>query len=100
MYGDVNGNGTAVLRLYQGRFPGRRMLNHKMFQRLYQQLCENGSFITRTDEMCRSRTAQQTHLEKIVLEYVGETSGADTRTLTCSLHVYQPTVWRVLLLNS
>ncbi|GFV19429.1 hypothetical protein TNCV_3663621 [Trichonephila clavipes] len=49
MYGAANGKGRAALRLYQKRFPSRRMLNHKMFQRLHQQLCDSGSFIASTD---------------------------------------------------
>ncbi|GFS72749.1 hypothetical protein TNCV_1421311 [Trichonephila clavipes] len=45
MYGVVNGNSRAALRLYQERFPSRRMPNHKMFQRLHRQLWKNSSFI-------------------------------------------------------
>ncbi|GFX94247.1 hypothetical protein TNCV_4292921 [Trichonephila clavipes] len=49
MYGAANGNDREALRLYQERFPSRRMPNHRIFQQLHQQLCENGSFIARTD---------------------------------------------------
>ncbi|GFW24024.1 NACHT domain-and WD repeat-containing protein 1 [Trichonephila clavipes] len=59
----LTGNSKAALRVYEGRFPSRRMLNHKMFLRLHRQQCENGRLMASTDAKGRSRTVQQTHLK-------------------------------------
>ncbi|GFV76810.1 hypothetical protein TNCV_4730301 [Trichonephila clavipes] len=77
MYGAVNSR--AVLQLYQERFPRRCMPNHKVFQRLHRQPCENGSFI--------------------ILDLADETLGTSTRAVACRLHVCQATICRVLLLD-
>ncbi|GFY01223.1 uncharacterized protein TNCV_5076901 [Trichonephila clavipes] len=78
MYGAVNGNGRASLRLYQERFPSRLMPNHGMFQRLHRQLYENGSFIANTDQRGTSKTVRQTHLEEVILDPVDKTPGTST----------------------
>ncbi|GFY00427.1 uncharacterized protein TNCV_1664661 [Trichonephila clavipes] len=83
MYGADNSNGRTVLQLYQYRFPSRDMPNHKMFQTLHRQLCENGSFITSTGGKCRSRAVRQTHLEEIILDYGNEIPGTSKRAVAC-----------------
>ncbi|GFS63902.1 hypothetical protein TNCV_1129041 [Trichonephila clavipes] len=47
----------------------------------------------------RSRTVRQTHLEDVILDHVEYTPGTSTRAVASRLHVNQPTVWRVLLLD-
>ncbi|GFT15387.1 DUF4817 domain-containing protein [Trichonephila clavipes] len=89
MYGAVNGNDRGALRLYQERFPSKRMLNHKMFQRLHQGLCENGSFITSTHRRGRQRTVRQTHWEEVILDYVDGTPGTSIRTVARRLYRLQ-----------
>ncbi|GFU92674.1 hypothetical protein TNCV_4796021 [Trichonephila clavipes] len=44
MYGQANGNSTDALQMYHAQFPVRRMLDHRIFQRLYPQLRETFSF--------------------------------------------------------
>ncbi|GFU75735.1 hypothetical protein TNCV_1651951 [Trichonephila clavipes] len=77
IYGASNGDGRAALRLYLERFPSGRMLNHKMFQRSYRPLCESNSFVASTYVKNRSSSRRQTYLEKVILDYVDETT--DTR---------------------
>ncbi|GFV39253.1 transposable element Tcb2 transposase [Trichonephila clavipes] len=74
-YGAANGNDKVALRMHQERFLSRRMLNHKMFQRLHRQLSENGSFIAITDGRGRWRTVRQTHQEEEILDHVDDTPG-------------------------
>ncbi|GFW27131.1 hypothetical protein TNCV_93571 [Trichonephila clavipes] len=83
---------------FRNVFSSRGMPNHKLFQRLHRQLCENGLFNFNTDELSRRRTVRLTHLEEVILDCVDETPRTSTRTVACRLHVSQPTVWIVLLL--
>ncbi|GFU27153.1 hypothetical protein TNCV_775721 [Trichonephila clavipes] len=69
-------------QLYLERF-SRRMPNHKIFQRLHQQLCENGSFTASTDGRGRSRTVRQTYLEDVILDHEDETPDTSTRVVVC-----------------
>ncbi|GFW65082.1 hypothetical protein TNCV_393481 [Trichonephila clavipes] len=91
IYCAVNGNAKGKLRLCQELFPFRRMRSHKMFQRLYRQQCENGSFTASTGGRCRSRIVRQTHLEEVILDHGDNTPGTSTRAVACLLHVsHQP----------
>ncbi|GFU19360.1 hypothetical protein TNCV_3032761 [Trichonephila clavipes] len=50
MYGRENANGGGALRMYHVLFPDRRMLDHRIFQRLHRLLQETCSFhVTRHD---------------------------------------------------
>jgi hypothetical protein len=42
IYGEAQGNGRAARRLYEERFPGRRMPAHTMFARVVQRLRDTG----------------------------------------------------------
>ncbi|GFT65058.1 hypothetical protein TNCV_2610911 [Trichonephila clavipes] len=94
-YGTAKSNSREALMMYQESFLSRSMPKHKIFQLLYQQLCENGSFITITDGRGRSRTARQTHLQEVISDHVDKTPVKSARTAENRLHVSQQTVWRV-----
>ncbi|GFR26730.1 uncharacterized protein TNCT_20431 [Trichonephila clavata] len=81
MYGAANSNGRAALRMHQERFPSRHMPNHKMFQQLHRQLCENGPFTANTRDKGISRTSCQTHLEEVFLSQADETTGTITKAV-------------------
>ncbi|GFY24863.1 hypothetical protein TNCV_2690541 [Trichonephila clavipes] len=69
----------------------RRMVPNGFYERVTLMSC--------TDESGRLRTVQETYLEDVILDYVHETLGTSTRFVASRLHVHQPTVWRVLLLD-
>lgn len=64
MYHRANGNARAALRMYQ-KFPHRRMLDRRIFQRLHHQHCERGSFRVTRHEAGRRRAVRCSRLEEI-----------------------------------
>ncbi|KFM62974.1 hypothetical protein X975_21073, partial [Stegodyphus mimosarum] len=95
MYGADNGNGRAALRLYQERFPNRRMPKNTMFERLHRSLCENGS-LEATSDTRSGRTARQPRIKESILNIVHESPQTSTRATASRLQLNHSTVWRVL----
>ncbi|KFM77037.1 hypothetical protein X975_18776, partial [Stegodyphus mimosarum] len=96
MYGTANGNGRAALRLYQERFPKRRMPKHTMFERLRRSLCENGSFEVTSNTRSGRRTALQPRIEESILNIAHESPQTSTRAIARRLQLSHSTVWTVL----
>ncbi|GFV66285.1 transposable element Tcb1 transposase [Trichonephila clavipes] len=67
MYGRSNGTGRAVLRMYHAQFPDRRMLNHRICQRLHRQFRETLSFRFTRYDAGQQRAVHSPSLEESIL---------------------------------
>ncbi|GFY43260.1 integrase catalytic domain-containing protein [Trichonephila inaurata madagascariensis] len=64
IYGVANENDLEARRLYGERFPSRRLLNRKTFERLHRRLSETGSFVSGMHNTGRNRNARTPELEE------------------------------------
>ncbi|PRD22515.1 UNVERIFIED_CONTAM: hypothetical protein NCL1_48906 [Trichonephila clavipes] len=81
MYGHVNGNGKAALRMYHVQFPDRRMPDHRIFQ-----LFKVTRFVTkspRVAEQCHVNIHSLTQPNKWFLQYFNLESQGNATCLQC-----------------
>ncbi|GFY34997.1 hypothetical protein TNCV_5043731 [Trichonephila clavipes] len=67
MYGNVNNNGRAALRMYHMQFPDQRMPDHRISQRLHRELREARSFHVTRHDVGRQRAVRSSSLEESIL---------------------------------
>ncbi|GFX36777.1 uncharacterized protein TNCV_5036131 [Trichonephila clavipes] len=96
MYGRVNGNGTAVLRMYRAQFPDRRMADHRIFQRLHRQLREIRSFHVTRHSAGLQRSVRSPSLEENILNVMAVKPASSTRAVAHHVSVSYQTVCKVL----
>ncbi|GFY36087.1 uncharacterized protein TNCV_4844591 [Trichonephila clavipes] len=100
MYGNVNGNGRDVLRMYHAQFPGRQMLNHRIFERLHRQLRETGSFsVTRRDIGRQSAVHSPSLKESILNDVANKPELGRTSAVAHHISVSHQTICRALREN-
>ncbi|GFS51873.1 uncharacterized protein TNIN_183261 [Trichonephila inaurata madagascariensis] len=92
IYGVADGNALEARRMYGERFPSRRLLKRKTFERLHRRLRETSSFVSGMHNTGRTRSPRTLELEEHVLLEFEEQPEASTRTAKVS----HKTVWRVL----
>ena len=91
----ADGNGREAARLYQERYPNRRLPDHRTFARIHQRLLETGSFSRRSSEG-RPISVRTPELEEAVLEDVGQHPTTSTRRLALRHDVSQHTICSIL----
>ncbi|GFS88499.1 hypothetical protein TNCV_1461391 [Trichonephila clavipes] len=72
MYGRVNGNYRAALRIYHAQFPDRQMLHHSIFQYLHRQFRETCSFHVTRHDPGRRRVVRSPSMEESLLNVVAD----------------------------
>ncbi|KAJ3659583.1 hypothetical protein Zmor_011266 [Zophobas morio] len=70
IYGRAFGNAHGAQRLYQEKFPGRRLPHHTTFSAIVQRLRGNGKFQPSTTDRGRERTEHVIDVEPEILEIV------------------------------
>lgn len=96
IYGEVHCNGRAASRLYQERFPERRVPAHTLFERVNQRIRETGSVkITRPDNGAQ-RTVRTPEFEEEVLRQFEENPGVSTRAVAEPMNVSHVRVWEIV----
>lgn len=95
-YGEAKGNGRAARRLYEQRFPTRRIPSHPTFASVDRRLRETGSFAIANSNAGRSRTARTPELEERVLTRFAAAPSTSTRAVADEMGVSQKVVWRIL----
>ena len=98
MYGTANCNGHAARRLYQERYPNRRVPYHATFASVNRRLRETGSLTRAT--MNRRRTKRTTSNEEAVLRLAEDNPHTSTRVIAQQLGLPQFIVWRILEANN
>ena len=96
MYGLAGCNSEEARRLYENRFPGRRIPNKKTFQRLDERLRNHRTFQKRTSNGGRSAHVRTVNCEERILHHVEDNNGISTRRIAAMVNVSHVTVWRVL----
>lgn len=96
MYGAANCNRAEARRLYEERFPNRRLPGEKMFQKIHARLIETGSFKTGTLGRGRPMTTRTPALEERVLNRIEQNPAESTRRLSLRENVDHMTIWRIL----
>ena len=100
VYGLADGNAYEAQRLYQLRFPNRRLPNVRTFSESHRHLREYGSFRTPRNNAGRPRQARNPVTEEQILNAIDDNPGLSTRQIARNLDVSHATVWRVLHENS
>lgn len=85
MYGRANSNGRAPLLFarpllfakYPEKFPDRRMLDYRIFQRLRRQLCETGYFHVSRYEAGWRRAVLSPSLDENILNFAANEESSD-----------------------
>lgn len=98
MYGLSAGNALKARRLYQDRFPGRRIPHHTTFCSIDRRLREYGSFKLHR-ECGRPSGVTTPEVEERILEKVAYNQRISIRTLARESNVSGTTVWRILNTN-
>lgn len=100
LYGRADGNATEAVRLYQQKFPLRRLPDRRTFINVTRRLRENGNFVDDRRLNARPRDVRNV-IENDVLEYFANNPQASTReaanTLGVSNHMV---IWRILKQNA
>lgn len=95
MYGLADGNASRARRLYQERYPTRRLPDRKTFEGVHRRLCEYGSFARSPRTGGRPKVARPEE-EEAVLNIVEENPGISTRRLGLQTNLSHMSVWRLL----
>jgi DNA-binding NarL/FixJ family response regulator len=96
IYGAADCNATTARHLYAARFPTRLLPDRRMFERLYRQLRETGSF---TAHRADSGAQRATDREQAILQHVANQPSTSVRAVAARLDVSRSTVHRVLADN-
>ncbi|EFN71217.1 hypothetical protein EAG_05969, partial [Camponotus floridanus] len=94
-YGAANCNGRAAQRLYQQRYPGRRIPHHSIFESIHRHLRENGSF-RRSNGQGRRRSVRTLRFEEQVLAEIENNPSTSTRAIAFNIGISNMNVWNVL----
>lgn len=90
--GECRGNCAAAARLYEGKYPDRRIPNRKTFASIERRLRENGSFRVQRNDCGGPRTARTVQFDEEVLNLIGDDNSISTRSISRNLHVSKSSV--------
>lgn len=96
VYGYCQGNGRKSVRVYQERYPNRRVPNHQTFAAVERRLRETGTFAPVMVHCGRNRNIRTVEVEEEILERVEEDPTLSTRQIAMEIAVSKDTVNRVL----
>lgn len=94
--GYCEGNCRRSVRVYNERFPNRRVPNHKTFGNIERRLRETGKFAPSTADRGRARTIRTPRIEEEILEIVEENPEISSRCLALQAGVSKNVAHRVL----
>jgi hypothetical protein len=89
-------NGRMAQRLYQERFPNRRLPHHSTFASINQRLRETGLLHVNRHDYGQGRTARTPRFEEAVLNMVADTPSSSTRRNGQAMHASYTTVRQVV----
>lgn len=96
-YGAANGNARRARRIYQERYPNRRVPSHPTFTRIHRTLSEIGRFDARSNvgghEVAR---IVRDNAEDAVLNYFQANRRASIRSCASDVGISRSSVWRIL----
>lgn len=95
VYGAVDGNGRAAVRMYRQRFPNRRVPDHRLFGQLHRRLQEAGSFRI-SSHIGRQRTTRTPNIENSVLDAFTRNPRTSIRVVERDLGVSRSSIMRIL----
>lgn len=95
-YGLANGVSLFAQRLYQERFPNRRIPVPRTFDSLHRRLRENGSFEPLRGGIGRPQEERVINIEEIVLPRTEQNPEMSTGQLSIEYNISHMTVWRIL----
>jgi hypothetical protein len=95
-YGAADGNGKIAQRLYQERFPDRRIPHHSTFASINRRLRETGSWNINRHDCGRVRTVRTPRFEKALLNLVADTPSTSTRRDGHAMRAFHTAVWQVV----
>lgn len=96
IYGSANGNAHEARRLYQERFPTRRLPDRKTFERVFRRLGETGQFKALTVNYGAPREIRTVDLEERILQRVETEREISIRQLSREFGIGVATVWDIL----
>nr|CAH7734088.1 unnamed protein product [Callosobruchus chinensis] len=96
IYGEAKNNGRQAVRLYEQKFPNRRIPHHSTFASIEVRLRETRNLRTKRNNAGRPRTTRTVRIEEAILNNILERPSLSTRTIGKSINVSNNIVWRVL----
>ncbi|KAJ8870773.1 hypothetical protein PR048_027072 [Dryococelus australis] len=96
VYGAVEGDGRAVRRLYQERYPQRATPSRTLNAPVTQRLREQGTFTADRNDCGAPKRRRTPELEEAVLHHVEQSPSTSTRSVACAMGVAPSIVWEVL----
>nr|CAI5842924.1 unnamed protein product [Callosobruchus analis] len=96
IYGEAKNNGRQAVRLYEQKFPNRRIPHHSTFASIEMRLRETGNLRTKRNNAGRPRTTRTVSIEEAILNNLLERPSLSTRTIGKSINLSNNIVWRVL----
>jgi hypothetical protein len=94
--GAAEGNGRMAQRLYQERFPNRRLPHHRTFASINRRLRETGSLNVNRLDCGWGRTVRTPKFGEAVLNMVADTPSSSTRRDRHAMNAPHTTVWQVV----
>lgn len=96
IYGEARGRDSVAQRLYQERFPNRRIPGRGMFARLHQRIRDTGTVDVRKPTSGRPPYVRTDDLEEDVLQRFQAKPSTSTRAVAAATGTSQTTVWRIV----
>lgn len=95
-YGESGQNGRAARRLYEERFPDRRLPSHTIFHRLVGRLRDTGTLSAKRPNAGAPRRVRTPSFEEDILHRFENNPGTSTRSEAHDVGVSHRTVWQVV----
>nr|CAI5842309.1 unnamed protein product [Callosobruchus analis] len=96
IYGEAKNNGRQAVRLYEQKFPNRRIPHHSTFASIEMRLRETGNLRIKWNNAGRQRATRTVRIEEAILNNILERPSLSTRTIGKSINVSNSIVWMVL----
>lgn len=96
-YGLADGNALEARRIYQEKFPTRRLPCDKTFSRIHNDVVQTGSFNRNVNVPGRPLTVRTPELEEEILHQVEDNPSTITRKIAAELNLSHKTVWKEIL---
>nr|CAI5830202.1 unnamed protein product [Callosobruchus analis] len=87
IYGEAKNNGRQAVRLYEQKFPNRRIPHHSTFASIEMRLRETGNLRTKRNNAGRPRTTRTVRIEEAILTNILERPSLSTRTIGKSINL-------------
>ncbi|KAJ8872018.1 hypothetical protein PR048_028358 [Dryococelus australis] len=85
VYGEARSNVRAVVRIYQERFPHRRVLHRNTFTAVAQRLCDMVGLKVNNPDVCARRSVRTPQFEDDVLNQVADQPSTSTYDIVCNM---------------